>query len=461
MPFLGQHAVVIGSSMAGMLAGRVLTDHFEHVTILERDILPDTPSPRKGLPQAHHLHILLMRGQLIFEHLFPGLVEEMVAAGIPRLDVGCDFRWLMPAGWGVPFHSGITILTGTRDLIDLLVRNRVRALPGLQLRDGVEGAGLLPTDDGHGVRGVLARSRREGGGEEELPADLVVEATGRGSHLKQWLAALGYPQPEETVLSAHLGYASRYYHPPADFAADWRGLMMQGDPPRMKRGGVLFPIEGKRWLVTLAGGGGDYPPTEEGPFMDFAKSLRSTLIFDSIQRAEPISPIVGYRGTENRARHYEHMRRWPHGLVALGDAAIAFNPVYGQGMTTAGLGVLALDRALRRGGDGLRRGLEHQFQKDLVRAAEPAWLLATGADARYPDLEGNPPELGSRMSHWYVDRVLELATQNRQVRYRLLEVLQLLRPPMSLLTPTIAGRVLWLAATRRHGQVGAPRVAGD
>jgi 2-polyprenyl-6-methoxyphenol hydroxylase-like FAD-dependent oxidoreductase len=454
MPLVGEHAVVIGGSMAGMLAGRVLSDHFHQVTILERDILPDTPTPRKGLPQAHHLHILLMRGQVILEHLFPGLIEEMMAAGIPRLDVASDMRWLMPAGWGVQFPSGITILTGTRDLLDVLVRRRLRALPRVRLRDGVEGAGLLPSSDGHGVRGVLARSRHNEGGEEELAADLVIEATGRGTHLKQWLAALGFPVPEETVLSAHLGYASRYYHPPANSAANWRGLMMQGDPPRMKRGGVLFPIEGNRWLVTLAGGGGDYPPTEEGPFMDFAKNLRSSLIYDAIQDAEPISDIVGYRGTENRMRHYNLLRRWPHGLIAIGDAACAFNPVYGQGMTTAGMGALVLDRALRHGGDQLRRGLEHQFQQDLVRAIEPAWMLATGADARYPDMEGNPPQLGSRLSHWYVDRVMELATRSARVRYRLLEVLQLMRPPMSLLTPTIAARVLWLAATRRasHSQ---------
>jgi 2-polyprenyl-6-methoxyphenol hydroxylase-like FAD-dependent oxidoreductase len=449
MPLAGRHAVVIGGSMAGMLAARVLTDHFERVTVLERDLLPETPAPRKGLPQARHLHILLTRGQMAFERLFPGLIEEMVAAGVPRLDAGCDFRWLMPSGWGVPFRSGITILTGSRDLLDWLVRRRLSALPRVRVLQATEAVGLLPAADGGAVRGVRVHARQGGGGEEDMAADLVVEAAGRGSHLRPWLAALGYPAPAESFLSAHLGYASRFYHPPADLDRDWHGLMIQGDPPRVKRGGVLLPIEGGRWLVTLAGGGGDYPPTEEAAFLEFARSLRSPLLYDAIKHAEPMTPVVSYRGTENRAHHYERLRRWPAGLVALGDAVCAFNPVYGQGMTTAALGALALGRCLRRASDVLSRGLCHQFQKDLARQNEPAWVLATGSDRRYPDAEGEPQGLKERVAHWYVDRVMALATHSREVRYRLLEVLQLLRPPSALFSPAIAARVAWRAAARR------------
>jgi len=455
MPPTGQHAVVIGGSMAGMLAARVLSDHFARVTLLERDVYAETPGPRRGLPQSRHLHILLMRGQLTVEHFFPGLVAELEKAGMHRVDHGCDIPWLTPAGWGVPFRSGITMVIGTRDLLDWIVRRRVKALDRVRVLDGMDATGLLVTSDGSGIRGVKVHSRHPGGGgEEEMAADLVVDAAGRGSHVRQWLGALGYPMPAATVINAHLGYASRLYRRPTHFSVDWHGLMIQGHPPEHKRGGVISPMEGDRWLVTLAGGGGDYAPTEEAAYLEFARSLRTPLLYEAIRDAEPLSPIYGYRGTENRRHHYAELRRWPAHLVVLGDAVCAFNPVYGQGMTAAALAAQTLHRCLRREGVSFPSEQCRRFQRELGREIDAPWLLSTGSDCHYPDMEGPRPGLAGRLAHLYVDRVVELSTRSPQVRRRLLEVFHLLRRPSSLFAPPIVARVFWRLAT-------GPKTVGD
>jgi 2-polyprenyl-6-methoxyphenol hydroxylase-like FAD-dependent oxidoreductase len=217
----GTHAVIIGGSMAGLLAGRILADHFDKVTIIERDRFPEAPAPRPGVPQAHHLHALLMRGRTILEQLFPGLGNELVMAGATVVDAAEDFAWLTPPGWGIRFHSCLAVLTFTRGLLDWTVRGRLAAFAQARFLDQCVATGLLPDTGGTGVTGVsVCRRHRPNGGSagiEELHADLVVDASGRGSKVPQWLAALGYESQQETVVNAHLDHASRLYERPAGF----------------------------------------------------------------------------------------------------------------------------------------------------------------------------------------------------------------------------------------------------
>ena len=277
MPPSGHHAVVVGGSMAGMLAARVLSDHFPRVTLLERDQFPEKPGPRKGLPQSHHLHILLMRGQLILEHFFPGLGEEMERAGMHRL----EHPWLRHSllyarRLGAVLFRIFSLMIGTRDLLDSIIRRRVKALDRVRLLDGVEATGLLPTSDGNGIRGVRSHSRRPGEGkEEELAAELVVDAAGGGSHLRQWLGTLGFPMPADTVINAHLGYASRMYRRPANALPDWHGLMI-----RATRRNTSAAGSSRRWKTSA--GRSPWPAAEatirrrrRRTYLEFARSLRT------------------------------------------------------------------------------------------------------------------------------------------------------------------------------------------
>ncbi len=345
-----RNAIVIGASMAGLLSARVLSDHYEQITVVDRDEFAATPAPRRGLPQDRHLHVFLMRGISILDRLFPGLIDELVNAGAVLLDPANDFLWVNPAGHGVRFRSDYQLLACSRELLDWHLRRRVFGLRRVRLLEATIATALLPADCEDGVGGVRIRRRGVNIGEEpetELAADLVVEASGRGSKLPQWLEALGYARPPETVVDPHLGYASRLYRAPADLHDGLLGVFAPASPPRHPRGCVIFPIEGGRWMVTAGGGDTEYPPTDDAGFIAFLRNLPTPLIHEAIAKAEPLSPVFAFRGTENRLRHYEALyKRWPHGLVTLGDAVCAFNPVYGQGMTMAVLGAELLGRCL-------------------------------------------------------------------------------------------------------------------
>ena len=443
------HALVIGGSLAGLLAARVLSEHFERVTVVERDRFPSAPAPRKGVPQAKHVHALLGRGRMIIEGLFPGISDELVAAGAHPLDIAGDFAWLTPAGWGPRFASGLKMLAFARPLLDWHVSRRVRALGRVTILEDTELVRLLPRGRGRGVAGAVVRPRGTRAGESpsevNVNADLVVDAGGRGSRAPQWLEALGYEPPRETVVKAFIGYASRLYRLPEGARSGWECAYVQAAPPEQRRSGILFPVEGGLHLLTLAGGGRDYPPTDEEGYLQFAHSLPDPIIYDAVKDAEPVSPVCTHHATENRVRHFERLSQMPENFVVLGDAACAFNPVYGQGMTTAALGAEALAQTLReqsrRRPDGRLEGLSGRFQKRLARVNAGPWMLATGEDYRYREVEGGRPTLATRLTHRYMDGVVRLSTTDRGVRRLLLEVFNMLAPPSALFRPSVAARV--------------------
>jgi 2-polyprenyl-6-methoxyphenol hydroxylase-like FAD-dependent oxidoreductase len=453
-----RRAVVVGGSLAGMLAARVLSDHFEAVTVLERDQFPETPAGRKGLPQGRHAHALLERGRGVLERFLPGLTEELARAGATRMDATQDIAWLSPYGWYVRFPGNLSMLACSRGLIDWGVRRRVAELPNVRIQERVDVAGLIPRQGGGcAVAGVRLRARSDGldagRGEAELAADLVVVADGRNSRLPDWLTALGCEQPQVTVVNSHQGYASRLYRPAAGFKPGWKALYIQQAPPGDLRGGVVSMVEGGYWLVSLVGGDGDYPPTDERGFLAFARSLRSRELYDVITNAEPLTPIAGQRATENRLRHYDRLEQFPQGVVAVGDAVCAFNPVYGQGMTAAALGSLALDRWLRRESSrlGADRGRGRVFQHGLARATTAAWQLSTGADHLFQTTEGPPQGRIGRLTGGYIAAVMRAATRRPWIRQRLLEVLHLLRPPAVLFGPGVLARLVWYAVASGTG----------
>ena len=460
----GSHAIVVGAGMAGLLAARVLSEWFARVTLIDRDQLPAGPALRPGVPQARHVHILLRKGLELLGALFPGLDQDLAAAGAPELDWAADCRYFMFGGWKPVFRSGMRGRPCSRALLEWLVRRRVAALAPVRLLEGQEVVGLLPDPSrgrlvgvrlrprpAHGETGAAGAAGDPVGGESDLAADFVVDASGRNSRAPEWLAALGYGRPRETTVDAFVGYASRVYAPPAGFRPGWRFLFVRGTPPAEKRAGGIFPIEDGRWLVTLGGAAHDHPPTDEVGFLAFARSLPVPLLYEAIQDATPLTPVAGYRSMENRRRHFERMRRWPERFVVLGDAACTFNPVYGQGMTVACQEALLLGRCLRglsgpEGRPGRLRGgpfgLGPDFQRRLAQATAVPWLMATSEDFRYPATRGDRPGLSSRFLHRYLDGVLRRADRSPVAFLRYLQAIHLTRSPAVLFEPRVSVPVL-------------------
>lgn len=437
-------AIIIGGSITGLVAARVLVEHFDKVTILERDRLPEQPEFRQGVPQSLHVHVLLAKGKEILEQLFPGLSSELVTHGALETDVGSDWRCLFAGGWAPEFHSGITILTCSRNLLENRVRQRLSKYQNLEFLEAHQAAGLLLGDDNQSIVGVKLSSK--GDQESSLSAQLVVDASGRNSHTPQWLESLGYPKPQETVINSFLGYASRWYQKSPEFAAPWKGINLTTKPQDCSRAGVLYPVEDQTWIVTLAGIGKDYPPTDEAEFLEFARTLRSSEIYETIKNAKPLSPIYGYRRTENRFRHYEKLKRFPENLIVMGDAACSFNPVYGQGITTATLAGLTLADCLQKQKidqtSHKLTGLSRRFQKQLAKVNEVPWLMATSDDLRWSTTVGAKPDLKMRFMHKYIEKVLHSACDDNYVYQTFIKVIHMLEQPTVLFSPKVIFKVL-------------------
>ncbi|AFZ27787.1 2-polyprenyl-6-methoxyphenol hydroxylase-like oxidoreductase [Cylindrospermum stagnale PCC 7417] len=436
-------ALVIGGSIAGLLAAQVLTKHFDHVTIVERDRLFQEPEQRQGLPQAHHLHVLLLRGKQILEQLFPGIEAELAESGAPAMDWTADGAWLGLSGWAPRFRSDLITHTCSRNLLERTIRRRLAANKRVAFVEGGQVTSLLSNEDKTKMTGVCVRVDKEV--VTEIFADLVVDASGRNSRSPQWLQAMGYEPPQETIINSFLGYASRCYELAAEKQVDWNSVYVTVQAPGT-RGSAMSKIEGNRWMVILMGVARDYPPTNEAEFLNFARSLRSPIIYETIKDAKPLSPVYAYKRTENCLRHYEKLSRLPEGLAVLGDAVCAFNPVYGQGMTTAALGALTLDECLSKQRfqhpDGNLIGLSRHFQKQLHKVITVPWLITTCEDFRWSTTEGGKPSLMTKIMQRYLKQVLVLQATSPQIHQVFLEVMHMIKPPSALFHPSILMQVV-------------------
>lgn len=453
-----EHAIVIGGSIAGMLAARVLSDYFTRVMVLDRDAFPEAPEHRKGIPQSHHAHGLLERGMRIIEQLFPGIIEQMLADGASMSAPGSvPLVLVSPRGKLRPLAAEEGSVAFSRYFMEWHMRRRLGQRGNVHIVSNCEVEQLLATTDGGRITGVQARRRGSGHGPKQYRADLVVDASGRHSRVPQWLTALGYDAPQEETINSNIGYASRFYAKPAGFPASWDSIIINGRPPDNPRAGLILAIEHDRWHVTMGGFAGHYPPTDEDGFLQWAKDLPDPSIYEAIRVAEPLTPIRGFRTPRNRLRHFERLERWPEQLVVTGDSVCAFNPIYGQGMTTSALDALALEQSLRQQQQRPRVGFEQRFQRRVAQTVAAPWLIATGEDLRWEGiaLEGARPRRGLRWIHRYMDLVLEQARTDEVVSQAYFDVLNMMQTPESLMHPRVALRVLTGAIGRGLG-VGAP-----
>jgi 2-polyprenyl-6-methoxyphenol hydroxylase-like FAD-dependent oxidoreductase len=445
-----EHAVVVGASMGGLLAARALSEIFDNVTLVERDLLERAAVTRRGVPQGRHAHGLLARGREVLEDFFPGLTDELVGRGAQTADLQSGFRWVNAGRTICPQPSDLLGLAVSRPLLEARVRARVLGLPSVRLVDGCDATGLTATPDGGQVTGLRIRRRGADGAEQDLPADLVVDATGRGSRGPGWLEQLGYPGPPVDEVHIGLAYASRWYrrHPDAPDGAAIAAT------PEVPRGGVMIPQEGDRWIVSIGGILGDAAPLDHDGFTAFATTLPSPLIHDVIRDAEPLSDAVRFRYPVSSRRRYERMSRFPAGYLPFGDAISSFNPVYGQGMSVAALEAVALRNALERGRDEVAR----RFLRSAARIIDTPWDIAVGADLRFPDVAGRRTAR-VRLVNGYMERLHVAAEHDPEVGRAFLRVVNLLDPPERLFAPSTLRRVL-MGRRRPTAVVPAPSPVG-
>ncbi|NJP68215.1 FAD-dependent oxidoreductase [Streptomyces spiramenti] len=425
-------AVVLGGGMAGLLAARVLAETAREVVLVERDVVAGGTGPRKGVPQGQHVHGLLARGQQVLEELFPGFTKEAVEAGIPTADLG-ELRWFFNGRRLSPEATGLTCVSATRPLLESRVRARVAALDNVTFLEGHDIAGLTVDEDGGTVTGV--RVHPAGGAERRLTADLVVDATGRGSRTPVWLEELGYGRPEEQRIGVDLTYTSRLFR--LDDPSVLRGDMSINpvSSPSHRRGAFLSLIEDDRVIVSLTGVTGDSAPVELEAFLAWTGTLAVPDVREVVERAEPVCDGAVFRFPASVRRRYDALTRFPAGLVVLGDAACSFNPVYGQGMTVAALEALVLREHVARGPvDALA------YFRDLAGVIEVPWQLSAGSDLGYPEVAGERTAEWERTGRFMAD-LHTAATVDGSLTAAFMRVAGLVDPPGALTTPEVAAKV--------------------
>ncbi|WP_326695424.1 monooxygenase [Streptomyces sp. NBC_01387] len=437
-----RHAVVVGGSIAALLTARALVGHADRVTVVERDRFPDGPGQRAGVPQGRHIHVLLEGGARAMEELLPGIVAELSEHGAPRVGMPRDLVQWQAGRFYRRTTTTADLLTGSRPLLEWLVRRRVLADPRITVMEGTEVVGLL--GDAARVRGVQLRERgaRTRTDVRSLTADLVVDASGRGSRAPQWLAAIGADPAHEERIDTGLSYATRIYRSPEDA----EGVETAGyyfiPGGGTERGAVALPFEDGRYLVTLSGLRGCEPPSDEDAFTEFTARLAHPVLYEWLSKARPESAVHSFRSTANVRRRYDRPGRRPAGFLATGDALCAFNPVYGQGMTVAAFGALALRDALA---DRRRTPTTRRVQKALLQASRQAWDIAAGADKNLPAARGNvrAGRAVERPAVWYMARVVERAPNNPVIGTAFRGVCALAEPTSALFAPAVVRATLF------------------
>lgn len=460
---IGTRAVVLGGSMSGILAARVLAESYAEVLIVDRDKVLGVSGPRRSTPHTIHAHALHARGHLILEELFPGLTDGLVAAGIPTCDLA-EMHWYLNARRLRAARTGLLSVMAPRPMLEEHIRARAAALANVTFLERHDILGVVATPDRGRIVGARVRAQVGDPSEQLLEADLVVDTTGRGSRTPAWLDELGYDRPEQENVKIGLAYTTRHYRP---FPGMLDGIpsINQIAGPAHPRGAFFGKIRRDVVNLSLTGILGDYPPTDPDAFLDFVRSLPVPQIYETVSQAEPINDPVCFRFPASIRRHYQKLTRFPERFLVMGDAVCSFNPVYGQGMSVAAMEAVALRDRLRLGAPP-EAG---EFFAEVSRIIDTPWEISVGGDLDFPGVEA-PRPLKVRLGNAYMARLQYAATKDAKVTEGFLRVAGLLDPPQALMRPRMVGRVLRhavrrpapgrpLPATGRSSDVGASPTA--
>ena len=450
MKRIGEHAIVIGASMGGLLAARALSDFFTTVTIIERDAVPVGDVPRKGVPQGRHTHGLLARGRAVLEEFFPGYSNEVATESGGLLgDIANDVMWM---GHNVALAQGKSELIGllaSRPVLEGHVRRRVLKLANVRAIENCAVQGLVTGASRDRVNGV--RVRIDGKDEETIDSDLVVDASGRGSASPAWLEELGYQRPADEKVEIGIGYMTRTYRRKPGELGGKLGIVIAGSAPNW-RNGVILALENDTWTVSVGGFLGDDAPASDAEFLAYLATLPTKEIHDVVAKAEPLTDYIRYRYVSSLRRRYEKLTRFPQGYLVFGDAICSFNPVYGQGMTVAAQEAATLREVLNAGTENLST----RFFKAAAKIVDIPWDIAVGNDLRHPRVEGPRPAM-VRFINWYIGKLHLAARKDATLATAFLKVANLMSPPPALLSPAIAWRV-WRGNRRAAAAVTSSAV---
>ncbi|MEU5741919.1 FAD-dependent oxidoreductase [Streptomyces tendae] len=429
---MSRRAVVVGAGLAGMLAAAVLADAgVAEVVVLDRDELPDGPRQRRGLPQGRHAHLLMTGGLRAMEEIVPGVGKRLLAAGAHETSLSSGVLARSPEGWLRRWRrEGPVMLTCTRALVDWTVRDAVLEHPRVEVR---RAAAVGLTGSAGRVRGVRVSGPD---GEADLEADLVVDASGRGTRIVTWLEGLGLSGIRTRTVDSGLVNASRVYRVPAG-AERFPLTIVQADPyvSRPGRSAMVMPVEGDRWLVSCGGTRGGEPPADTEGFLRYTLDLPDPIVGRLISGAEPLTDVHVSRSTSNVRHYLDKAPHWPEGLVVLGDALGTFNPAYGQGMSVAAFGARVLGRELERAGGPDAPGLARRVLRGAARPVDAAWAMAVGQDVLYPGTRGGRPGIADRAVTAYTRRMTRAATGSFAAASAIWDVTSMRTPPTRMFHP--------------------------
>jgi 2-polyprenyl-6-methoxyphenol hydroxylase-like FAD-dependent oxidoreductase len=391
--------LVIGAGFAGLLTAAAAAQTGARVTIFERDRLGDTPDPRPGVPQGQQPHILLHRGLRAMESLLPGVEDDLLDVGGVKINTG-RMPWLSPYGWFPVDPPAYEIVSLTRPLLELVIRRRVLGDVRIDLRQGARVQSLARAEQRWEIQCADGTAAF---------ADLVVDASGRSSRLRHWLDELGVAVPEPATVDARLGYAARRFRAPVPVPL--RSGVVIAASPATEAGALVLPVENEEWLVGAVGYGSRRPPRDAAELATYVRELRDPAVAELAAVLEPVGDVAVHRQTGNRRHAYGHTRGWPAGLLVVGDALCAFNPVYGQGITVAACQAELLRDQLRQRlslGMPLSAADTRRIQRRLHDVTDLPWAVATGEDLRYRSSDAKPNRR-QRLSARWTTRMTQLA----------------------------------------------------
>jgi 2-polyprenyl-6-methoxyphenol hydroxylase-like FAD-dependent oxidoreductase len=438
---LGRRAIVVGAGIGGLSAAGTLAKSFDQVEVLERDDLATSARSRSGTPQDRHPHALLAGGLRALDRIFPDFKRDLAAAGAVPVTFARDVQFERPDVGVLPKRDfGISILCATRPLIELVLRRRAEAVANITLRPASRVIGIVPAAGGAGVRGVQFV---DGSGRfETLDADLVVDASGRGAPTLTLLDALCWDRPQMTEIGVDITYATAVVEIPRAATADWKLVLTLPDPPHLALHAIIAPTQDGRWITAIADHSATAWIESWDAFLEASRSLITPTVHNALRYAEPPDSIRHYRFPVSTWKHFERLPRLPRGVLPVADAFCRFNPIHGQGMSSAGKQALLLQDVLYRAAadpDPIA-AVQAGFMTEVASVLETPWTMSTSADLAFPQTRGQRPDNFAEAREFEA-ALFRAAVADPVVHRAMIEVAQLLQPRQRLHEPDITRRI--------------------